>query len=238
MECLYKYRKSSFALLTLIFISFSANAQTHFDGFINPEINLDLKTETLWSYTFGIAHRSIVFTDIEDNSQFDDQVKYEAEFIELNQYTHFKLGEKGKATVAARYRFKDIFIDKHDELRLLQQYSHKIKFKSFTLGQRLRFAQRFREELVLRWRYRIGASFKLSPALADKQPVVFSASTESVWEFGKYNKPSLGQRFTGKFSLPIGQNSKIDLGLEYRHRNYTHQPFTELFLISGLNINL
>ncbi|MDR6299473.1 DUF2490 domain-containing protein [Mesonia maritima] len=231
-------KKFRFLFFFLILLFGKLSAQENFNGFINPAISVSIKNETPWSYTFGIARRDIVFTDIENKRNFSEEVKFEGQFLELNHFTSRKVGFYGKVSAGIRYRFIETFTGKQNETRFIEQYAYGKKLNRFKIAHRLRLAQRFREKTTFRTRYRFSVEFPLNGDNVDAKEFLLVTSAEGVWEFGKDELPNFGVRYSNYIGYKIFDNAVINLGLEYRYRNFTQNPYTQLFLISALKVSL
>lgn len=211
--------------------TFQLYAQKNFTGFAEPSVSLNIKPESPWSYNFTLANRDVLYK----NEEFNAEVKH----IELAQYTSLNVGLYGKITAGIRYRFIEMFDDyKDNEVRLVEQYSYSTKIKNFKASHRFRIAQRFRERTTHRFRYRFLVDIPLNGQRSDVKEFSLSLSTESVLEMGKEEKPSLGQRLNSSLSYQLSSDAKFKFGIEYRYRNYTQTPRTELFLLTGLSLSL
>lgn len=222
-----------FAFLLISNISFS---QDNFSGFINPEVSLSIKTETPWSYSFGISKKDLAYSNYENRGRFKNKFNLEGEYIELNHYTNRKIGKHGKISAGIRYRFKETFTGKKDETRLVQQYAYSKYVHRNKIDHRIRISQRFRERTSFRTRYRFKMEFPLRKEDTIRNALSLISSTEAILEFGKNEKPTLRQRVSSQISYEIFKNMYLDLGLEFRYREYNIKPNVELNLISALKI--
>lgn len=213
-----------------LLLPFLLNAQKDFTGLNNAEFNLNFEKDSLWSFDFEVGNRNILY--------YKEEFDFEALHIEITHITQYKLGDKFKVGGGFRYYTKHLFnTSKQDELRIVQQVSYKKKKNAVSFKHRLRFTQRYRERITLRTRYRYGVAFPLNNQTT-KNPLLLSIQTEAVHEFGKYEKPSLGQRLTSEISFQIFKETELSLGLEYRYRDYTNHPYTQLYFLSGASISL
>lgn len=180
----------------------------------------------------------MVYTDFKKESGFNNKFNVEGEYLELSHYTNRKIGTHGKISAGIRYRFKETFTGKQDETRLVQQYAYAKKVNRNKIDHRVRFSQRFRERTSFRTRYRFKMEFPLQEEEVTSKELSLVASTEAVLEFGKNEKPSLGQRASTQISYELFKNTRLDFGLEYRYRAYNINPYVELNLISGVKISI
>lgn len=226
-----KNLKSVFSVL-LLFIGCSIlNAQNDFTGLINPAFSVKIKTETPWSYTFGIANRDVVY----QNEKFD----FEEKFIELNHYTHYKISEKHKIGAGVRYRFTELrsFKTRNNETRLVEEYTFSHGKEKVKFAHRFRLSQRFRSIFTQRIRYRFSIEFPLNTNdLGNKTTI--NASLEPVWELGPQQKPNFGQRVSTTIKFPLAKKFFTSLGLEYQYRNYTQNLYHQLYFLSSFKLTL
>jgi len=229
---------TSFSKLLLsvffLFISYTGYSQTNFTGYINPEISINISNESPWSHSFGIAQRDVVYTDYENINDFNKELDFQYKFLELNHYTSRQIGFHSKLSAGIRYRFED----GKNETRIIEQYAYSKKIGRIKIAHRLRLAQRYREIATFRTRYRFSVEFPLQGDKVNPKEFSLVTSTEAVWEMGKKERPNLGQRFAAQINYRLFENTRLNLGLEYRHRDYTHSPYVEVFLLSGLKISL
>lgn len=219
-------------LVLLLFIGcLTLNAQNDFTGLINPAFSLKIKTETSWSYTFGIANRDVVY----QLEKFD----FEEKFLELNHYTHYKISENHKVGAGIRYRFTELrsFKTRNNETRLVEEYTFSHGKGKVEFAHRFRLSQRFRSIFTQRIRYRFSAKFPLNVSDSGNRTTL-NASLEPVWEFGPEQKPNFNQRVSTTIKFPLAQKLFVNLGLEYQYRNYTQNPYHQLYFLSSFKLTL
>ena len=205
-------------------------AQKDFTGLSEAEFNINFETDSLWTFDFDLVRRDVVYGQ--------ERFEIEGQHFEITHITQLKIGNGFKVGAGLRYYTKKLFNDeKQDELRVLQQLSYKKKKDALSFKHRFRFSQRYRERLSLRTRYRFGVEFPLN-GKATQTPISLALQTEAVYEFGKYEKPSLGQRFSSGVSFAVFENTELGLGLEYRYRDYTNRPYSQVYFLFGLSLSL
>jgi len=232
------FKNFSLLFLVLSLFSLKLTAQENFVGYINPAISLNIKNETPWSYSFGIAQRDIVYTDIENFNDFKEELNFQEQFVELNHSTTRKVGLYGKVSAGIRYRFIKTFTGEQNETRFMQQYVHSKSLNRIKLAHRFRLAQRIREINTFRTRYRFSVEVPLNGERTDVNEFLLVTTLEGVWEFGEEEIPNFGFRYSNYFGYRIFDNTVVNFGLEYRYRDFTQNPYTQLFLISALKISL
>lgn len=205
-------------------------AQKDFTGLSEVEANINFETDSIWSFDFDFVRRDVLYGQ--------ERFEIQGQHFEITQVTQLKIGSGFKVGAGLRYYTKNLFNDKkQDELRVLQQLSYKKKRGVMNFKHRFRFSQRYRERLTFRTRYRFGVEFPLNGKMA-KKPLSLAIQTETVYEFGKYEKPSLGQRLTSKIGFTVFKNTTADVGFEYRYRDFTNNPFSQLYFLLGFSVNL
>lgn len=215
-------------LFGLVFCN-SGKAQNNFPVYGEPAIGITVKTESPWSYDFGISHRNLIYSE--------DFLFREIQ-MELMHTTNYALNDRNKIGAGIYYRFREIFSDSYqDELRFLQQFTHSVKYNSVKTGHRFRFEQRFRKNTTFRLRYRFSGSVPLSSEEKEKKWFL-TAHTETLWSLAKIASPEFDQRFALGFKKELSSITEVKFGVEYKYKDYTHQPESELFLKMGLSIEL
>jgi len=240
-----KYSKSttvnllskSIVVASLLFLPFLGQAQ-NFTGLLNPEASLTIKNESPWSYSFGTAYRNSIYSHIETDSELNKKLKFNGQFLEFNHYTNLQVASNHKFSAGIRYRFIETFTGKENETRFIEQYTYSKKYEGFKIAHRIRLAQRLREKTTFRTRYRFSVTVPLSGENVDSKKISLVNSAEGVWEFGSDEIANFGVRYSTYFGFEIFENTNFNLGLEYRYRNFTQDPYTQLFLVSSLKISI
>lgn len=222
---------SRYVLLCIVLLITSiTSAQENFSGLINPSVSVNIKNETPWSYSFGISNRDIIY----QNTQND----FQPLFLEFSHYTSRQIGFNSKISAGLRYRINRLFEDEKNETRLIEQYAFAKKYEKIKIAHRLRLAQRLREKTTFRTRYRFLVEIPLNGNRIDAKELGLVTSLEGVWEFGSKETPNFGVRYSNYLGYRILQNTILNLGFEYRYRDFTQNPYTQLFLVSALKISL
>lgn len=225
------FKKGQILLLLIALFSVSLlSAQSEFTGLINPSFAVKVQNETPWTFSFGIANRDVIY----QNNSFDFEEKY----IELNHYTHYQIKGKHKIGMGIRWFTDEFSFKTHPkETRLLEEYTFSHQSNTFSFAHRLRLSQRFQSHFTQRIRYRFSVEFPLSSSSTNGNTSL-SIKAEPVWEISSYKKPTFGQRLSTTIHTPIFSNLSGAFGFEYRYRNYTQNPYTQLYLLSGLKLSL
>ena len=207
-----------------------AHAQSNRQLFWEPEVELEIPTETSWFFSIGAANRSQQF-EIVDGERIGDRNQ---EHFELNSFVGYELSDLLSASVGIRYRFAEIFDEEvYDEYRLIEQLNYANPTAWMNLKHRFRFEQRFRNVIdVYRLRYQIGIS---EPLGSDFKA---SLSTETLYSMASGISPELDQRFTFEVSNSSFEDVELSLGFEYQYENYTRAAENEMFILTGVEIEL
>lgn len=227
------FSKSPFLifLFATLFLNQDLKAQDNVEFLAEPEFSIDLATKTRWSHSFGIASRDIIFEE--------EQFHFNVQHIELSHFTGYKLNKANKVSLGVRYRFKELFNDtKTDELRIVEQFSHAIKKENLKIGHRLRIEQRITDITRNRSRYRFSLEFPLNNTEEPRKIFSLKTSAEALWMIGKKIPTTYEQRLSVSVGKQIGVNTDLDLGIQYRLSDYTHQAEHNFILITGLNVKI
>ncbi|SHJ21122.1 Protein of unknown function [Mesonia phycicola] len=229
---------SKYILFIFLFLITFTSSSQDFTALINPAVSVTIKNETPWSYTFGTAYRSNIYQHTAEENLDNKKLKINSQFTEFNHSTTRKIGFNSKLSAGIKYRFVETYTGKKDETRFIEQYAYTKKYEKFKLVHRVRFVQRFRERTTLRGRYRLLAELPLNGNRVDAKELSLVGTIEGVWEFGKEEVPNYGFRYSNYLGYRITNNTVLNLGVEYRYRNFTKDAYTQLFLISALKISI
>lgn len=209
----------------------NTKAQENFSMLIDPDISVNISTDSRWSYNFNLSNRDIIY----ENGNYN----FDALHLQLSHFTSYEIGFYSKVSLGIRYRFKEIF-DKNtqDEVRIVEQYGHSRKFNALKIAHRVRLEQRFRQITTYRPRYRFSVELPLSGQRIDQSEFFIIGNTEALWSLGREERPSLEQRLSFALGNEIGKNTKATLGVQYRYEDYTRSPGHELFITSEITLSL
>lgn len=219
-----------FSVALFLSCSISAIAQSTPRSLLwEPEFSATLPSENDWSFSFGVANRYLFNTQLQGERVNEDDQQH----FELNQFTHYKTSENATLSLGFRYRFREAFEDsRHDEFRIIQQFGYKLRGVLFTPAHRIRIEQRFRDVTIFRLRYRIGITQPLGEEFA------LGLSTEFLHSMVRNERPETDQRFTFNLENSSFKNLKILAGLELRREDYTGNPASEIYILSGISLQL
>lgn len=212
-------------VLLSVFSLESARAQEDFAALINPtlDVELDLKSPH-WQQSVGVAHRDVFYQN--------DGYNFNGLFLEISEYTAYNFDNQ-RIGMKVKYRFKDMYTGKHDELRLAQDYSLVLPLlKNLELGQKFSLEERFRDGFSLRPRYRAVLEHALSPETS------IGVNGEILLNFGPDELPVYEYRASAFLSFQIYADLSATLGAQYRYENFTREATKEIYMISGFVFKL
>lgn len=227
-------QKWYFSILFLTFLCLSNNnsllAQSTPHSFQwEPEFDVSLPSQNKWLFTFGIANRYLFYNKLNDERITGGDQQH----LEVNQFTSYKTSSNAAVGLGFRYRFKEIFEDsRHDEFRIIEEFTYKHNGSFLTPAHRFRFEQRFRELTIFRLRYRFGISQPLSKNFD------LGLSTEFLYSMVKDLRPETDQRFTLTIENSTFKNLDLSAGIEFQRDDYTGAPSSEFYLLTGASLKL
>lgn len=219
-----------FFLIALLPGYLTLHAQTPTSLLWEPEAEVNFSTEGPWSYSFGVANRSLFSTYLDGEKIAGSN----QEHFELNQFTTYRTSENSAVALGFRYRFREAFDDsRYDEFRMIEQFTYSHPDTYLGWGHRFRFEQRFRNvATIFRLRYRLGISRPLGEEFG------VGLSTEFLYSMAAEYKPEAEQRFTLEFENSSINNVELSAGIELRHENYNNFPENNFYLLTGVSIDL
>lgn len=225
-----KWLYTTLIIATVLFSSATVTAQSTPRALLwEPEFSVELPSESRWGISFGIANRYLF------NSKLNGETlnENEQQHFEINQFTSYKTSDNASVALGFRYRFRETFEDtRHDEFRMIEQFSYKHRGVFLSPAHRFRFEQRFRENTIFRLRYRIGIAQPLGEEFG------VGLSTEFLYSMIKDLKPEADQRYTLKFSNSSFKNLDLSAGVELRREDYAGAPTSEIYILSGATLQL
>lgn len=219
---------------SIVFFFFSCalvEAQENFSLYNEPEISVEVETNSQWSYDFGVAHRRVIYAK--------EAYVFVAKNIELSQFTYYKIGKYSKIGLGLEYKFTELFSETaHDKFLIMQQFNYGKKYNALKIAHRFRVEERFQEKFSLRPRYRLSVGTSLGQDKKAVSGYSLTAMTETLLILSKYNAPRIDQRFGISVGKGVSKNVAIELGLEYQYEDYAQNPEVDVFIRSGISISL
>jgi hypothetical protein len=196
-----------------------------------PEVDLNYQLDAHWNFNFQTSFRSTwdfelqtFDTEIQGNHiQFSGRVNYRNDFDH-----HIGIG--------FMYRINRLGGRPNlNEYRLTETYSIDNRYPTFRIGHRFMADQRFfPNRTVWRFRYRPSIDFPWNGDRVDPGEFYSIFSTEALLSVSEDRKPLWDQRFTAVVGNKIGQNTNLQLGLEYRTEGYNIGLLQRFFMYTRL----
>lgn len=219
-------------LLLLLCASTITQAQENLTGYWQPQIGVNYKVSNNYSHNFSVAKRTYTLRDSE--------TEFTIRQLDLVHFSNLKIRGNQSVGFGIQYRFKGVFDDtKENELRLVQQYNSTKSDRGLRFGNRFRSEQRITNSLTIhRFRYRFALDFPLQGESLDVGEPYLVLSTESLLSVAKASLPEYDQRITANLGWVLNENTKLQVGTEYRAENYTHATEHVFFLLTTLVLSL
>jgi len=227
---IYSTRLFYFFLLFLWLQTMSG--QENFTGYFQPQIAVNYKVSGLYSHNFSVLSRNYIY----DN----EELLFKGRQLDITHFSNLKIRDNQSIALGIKYRFRNNFEDRENELRFTQQYNITHKPYTVRFGHRVRAQQRITNSLTVhRFRYRFAMDFPLTGEKLDLGEPYFVGSLENLLSVAKNYAPQYDVRLSGQVGWQISQTIKFQTGIEYRMENYTsNQPQNILFLLTSAQLSL
>ncbi|MFT6370659.1 MAG: hypothetical protein ACJAWH_001743 [Maribacter sp.] len=219
-------------LLFLLCTSSVLEAQDNLTGYWQPDVGINYKITPNYAHNFSLAKRTYVFRD--------DQTQFTLRQLDVVHFSNLRIGADKSVGFGVQYRFRHLFErTKENELRFVQQYNVTKSTRGLRLGNRFRSEQRITKiSTIHRFRYRFALDFPLQGEELDLGESYIVVSTEALLSVAKAAVPEYDQRLTANIGWLLEQNTKLQMGAEYRTENYTQGPEHVFFLLTSLVLSL
>ncbi|KQC30930.1 hypothetical protein AAY42_14295 [Flagellimonas eckloniae] len=220
----------------LFFICFlglsSLKAQDNLTGFLQPQVAINYDVSNTYSHNFSLAHRGYFIKNGDSG--------YEARQIDLVHFSKFSLSDNQSLAFGVQYRFRNIFEDESDEIRLTQQFNFSKRPFVVRLGHRFRTEQRITKALTVhRFRYRFAVDFPLKGEVLNIGEPYFIGTFENLLSVAKSNSPEYDTRISGQVGWQLQEGLKLQTGIEYRMEDYASDfPQNVFFVLTSLQLSL
>ncbi len=207
-------------------------AQDNLTGYLQPKIAINYAVTDSYHHNFSLGNRTYIFKDEDFN--------LEPRQLDLIHFSNLKTRDNQSLAFGIQYRFREVFDnEKHNELRLTQQYNITSKPRIIRFGHRLRSEQRLLKNLTIhRFRYRFTIDFPLQGEQLDVGETYLVANTEALLNVAKSLQPQFDHRFTANLGWLFNEGTKFQLGVEYRFENYNSQTENIFFALTSLILTL
>lgn len=218
-------------LICFVWIS-SLKAQDNLTAFWQPQAAINYNVSNTYSHNFSLAHRAYLI----ENENFG----YDARQIDIVHFSKFNLTDNQSLAFGVQYRFRNVFEDEGDEVRLTQQFNFTKRPLVVRFGHRFRTEQRITKALTIhRFRYRFAVDFPLKGEKLNIGEPYFVGGFENLLSVAKSNLPQYDTRISCQLGWRIQDGLKIQTGIEYRVEDYTSTfPQNVFFLLTSVQLIL
>lgn len=217
-------------LVTLIFggVTF---AQEDFESLGETSFAADHKVSNSYSFVSAARTRYYFYKNAD--------LTVENRQIDLIHFSKLKLNYNHKLGFGILYRFRDLFNDGSNELRLTQEFSYSKQNMALRFVHNVRFEQRLLEDLtIFRWRYRYGLDTPLNGEKLDVGESYLVVSMEALLSQSRKIKPEVDHRTTAQIGWLLSGGLKIQAGLEYRFEAFNIKTEEKLFILTSATIKI
>ncbi|PRX56572.1 DUF2490 domain-containing protein [Flagellimonas meridianipacifica] len=217
---------------TCLVLSITLNAQENVTGFWQPQAAIDYDVSPTYGHNFSVAYRSFFLED--------ENFGLTSRQLDLVHFSKLVLKENQSVALGIQYRFRDIFENASNELRLTQQYN--FKYRPFTIryGHRFRSEQRITTNLTThRFRYRFAIDFPLKGQKLNLGEPYLVGSAEQLLSVAKGESSQYDFRLNGQIGWQLDKEFKLQIGMEYRFEEYTAPQIQHvIFLLTTVQLSL
>ncbi|MDT0558136.1 DUF2490 domain-containing protein [Ichthyenterobacterium sp. W332] len=217
----------SFLVFLITFACLNLYAQENFESLGETALSLNHSVNTNYKINFAVRSRYYLYQD--DNFNFENRQLDVVHFSTLN------LDYNNSFSLGIQYRFRETIDGGSNELRLTQQYNYTKNNNALRFGHRLRFEQRFLDNIIIiRTRYRFALDFPLNGQKIDIGETYIVSSAEFLVSKSAKIKPQLDQRTTVQLGWFFSEKLKFQFGFEYRFEEFNRNTEEKLFVLSSL----
>ena len=227
---MYSTKLLSFFALFLLLQTVSG--QENFTAYFQPQIAVNYKVAGLYSQNFSVLSRNYIYDR--------EELLFKGRQLDITHYSNLKIRDNQSIALGIKYRFRNNFEDKENELRFTQQYNITHKPHIVRFGHRVRAQQRITNSLTVhRFRYRFAMDFPLIGEKLDLGEPYFVGIFENLLSVAKSNAPQYDIRLSGQIGWQLDRDIKFQMGLEYRMEDYSSVlPQNILFLLTSAQLSL
>lgn len=224
-------RINVWVLFVLVFLGKRANAQNGFTVLWEPEIAISYDVAPFYSHHFSIEKRSSVY---------EDSIRFNVKQMDFSHFSEYSIMDNQSLALGLLYRELEFFDrETYNEFRLTEQYSLTKVNQSVRWGHRVRAEQRFSNNPTeYRFRYRVALDVPLRGSRLDIGEPYFSSTWENLLSVGQETEPAFAQRFGLEIGFLLSKSTTFETGVQYRLEDYFNRAAHELFLFSGIHLNL
>nr|WP_298996812.1 DUF2490 domain-containing protein [uncultured Allomuricauda sp.] len=217
---------------TWLMLSITLNAQENVTGFWQPQAALNYDVSPTYGHNFSIAYRSFFLRDEDFN--------FRSRQLDLVHFSKLVIKENQSVALGIQYRFRDIFEDASNELRLTQQFNFTYRPITIRYGHRFRSEQRITTNLTThRFRYRFAIDFPLKGQKLNLGEPYFAGSAEQLLSVAKGESSQYDFRLSGQIGWQLEKGFKFQMGVEYRFEEYTAPEIQHvIFLLTSVQLSI
>ncbi|MEM8846818.1 MAG: DUF2490 domain-containing protein [Bacteroidota bacterium] len=221
-----------FLLIITLGISISLKGQENFTGFWQPQMALDYEVTPTYGHNFSVSYRSFFI----EEERFD----FRSRQLDVVHFSKFVVKDNQSIALGIQYRFRDIFENAPNELRLTQQYNFTYRPVTVRYGHRFRTEQRITSEVTThRFRYRFALDFPLKGQKLDLGEPYFAGSLEQLLSVAKGESSQYDFRVNGQIGWQFDKGLKFQMGVEYRFEEYTAAQLQHVvFLLTTVQLSI
>jgi len=227
---MYSTKLLSFFALFLLLQTVSG--QENFTAYFQPQIAVNYKVAGLYYQNFSVLSRNYIYDR--------EELLFKGRQLDITHFSNLKIRDNQSIALGIKYRFRNNFEDKENELRFTQQYNITHKPHIVRFGHRVRAQQRITNSLTVhRFRYRFAMDFPLIGEKLDLGEPYFVGSFENLLSVAKSNAPQYDIRLSCQVGWQLDRDIKFQMGLEYRMEDYSSVlPQNILFLLTSAQLSL
>jgi hypothetical protein len=215
-----------YILLVLLGFSSLCFSQDDFETLGESGFAIDHNVSDSYSFNFLARSRYYLYKGID--------VTFENRQVDIIHFSTLKLNYNKSVSLGVLYRFRNVFDDNSDELRLVQQFNYTKQNLALRIGHRFSFEQRLLENLtIFRSRYRFGLDTPLNGEKLDVGESYLVVSMEALLSQSRKTKPEIDHRTTAHVGWLVTEDLKIQVGFEYRFEAFNIETEQKLFLLTG-----
>ena len=220
------------SLFGLFLLVNTMSAQENWTGYFQPQIAVNYKVVGLYSHNFSILSRNYIYKE--------KDFTFKGRQLDITHFSNLQIRDNQSIALGIKYRFRNIFEDRENELRFTQQYNITHKPYSVRFGHRFRVQQRITNSLTVhRFRYRFALDFPLKGEKLDLGEPYFVGGFENLLSVAKNNTPQYDLRLSGQVGWQLNGDIKFQVGMEYRMEDYSSGlPRNILFLLTSAQLSL
>src|SRR6056297_981006 len=207
---MYSTKLLSFFALFLLLQTVSG--QENFTAYFQPQIAVNYKVAGLYYQNFSVLSRNYIYDR--------EELLVKGRQLDITHFSNLKIRDNQSIALGIKYRFRNNFEDKENELRFTQQYNITHKPHIVRFGHRVRAQQRITNSLTThRFRYRFAMDFPLIGEKLDPGEPYFIGAFENLLSVANSDGPQYDTRLSGQVGWDLNGGIKLQAG-KYRMEDY------------------